>query len=39
MSIRMVALDLDGTTLNSAGKLTERTRKAFARATEREFIL
>jgi len=35
MSIRMVALDLDGTTLNSAGKLTERTRKAFARATEK----
>ena len=35
MSIRMVALDLDGTTLNSAGRLTERTKKAFARSAEK----
>ena len=32
MSIRMVALDLDGTALNSAGKLSERTIDSFARA-------
>ena len=32
MSIRMVALDLDGTALNSAGKLTERTIDSFARS-------
>lgn len=34
MSIRMVALDLDGTTLNSARELTERTAEAFRRAAE-----
>lgn len=34
MSIRMVALDLDGTTLTSDRRITERTREAFRRATE-----
>lgn len=34
MSIRMVALDLDGTTLNSAGQISERTKDTFARAAE-----
>ena len=32
MSIRMVALDLDGTTLNSRREITERTRRSFDRA-------
>lgn len=32
MGIRMVALDLDGTTLNSAGEVSARTREAFRRA-------
>ena len=32
MSIRMAALDLDGTTLNSARVITERTRTALDRA-------
>ena len=36
MGIRMVALDLDGTALNSAGKLSERTKNAFARASEKD---
>jgi len=30
MSIQLLALDLDGTLLNSRGKLTERTREALA---------
>lgn len=34
MSIRMVALDLDGTTLNSAGDISDRTRAALERACE-----
>lgn len=32
MSIRMVALDLDGTTLNSQGKITEYTRSVLEEA-------
>ena len=32
MSIRMVALDLDGTTFNSKGELTERTKTALETA-------
>ena len=32
MSIRMIALDIDGTTLNSRGRLTERTKDALERA-------
>ena len=34
-AIRCVALDLDGTTLNSQGKLSERTRQAIWAALER----
>ena len=34
-AIRCVALDLDGTTLNSQGKLSERTRQAIRAALER----
>lgn len=34
MSIKMVALDLDGTTLNSKHELTDRTRKALEAAAE-----
>ena len=34
-AIRCVALDLDGTTLNSQGKLSERTRQAIQAALER----
>ncbi|MBQ0040572.1 MAG: HAD family hydrolase [Clostridiales bacterium] len=34
MSIKMVALDLDGTTLNSNHELTDRTRKALEAAAE-----
>ena len=33
-NIRMVALDLDGTTLDPYGKITERTVAAFKRAME-----
>ena len=32
--IRCIALDLDGTTLNSKGQLSERNRKAIERALE-----
>ena len=32
MSIRLIALDIDGTTLNSSGRLTERTKDALERA-------
>ena len=35
MSIRMVALDLDGTTLNSAREITARTRRALDMAAEK----
>ena len=35
MGIMMVALDLDGTAFNSAGKLSERTKLAFARAADK----
>lgn len=35
MSIKMIALDLDGTTLNSAREVTERTLEAFRRAAEK----
>lgn len=35
MSIKMVALDLDGTTLTSDRRITERTEEAFRRATEK----
>ena len=35
MSIKMVALDLDGTTLNSSREVTERTVESFRRATEK----
>ena len=35
MSIKMVALDLDGTTLNSAGDITERTAAALNEAARR----
>lgn len=34
MSIRMVALDLDGTTLTSKGELSDRTRRALELAAE-----
>ncbi|MBQ1401663.1 MAG: HAD hydrolase family protein, partial [Firmicutes bacterium] len=34
MSIRLIALDIDGTTLNSKGRLTERTKDALERAIE-----
>ena len=34
MSIRCIALDLDRTTLNSAGQLSERNRKAMEQAIE-----
>ena len=34
--IRCIALDLDGTTLNSLGNLSERTRKAIQAALERK---
>ena len=34
MPIRLLALDLDGTLLNSRGKLTERNRQAVAEARE-----
>ena len=33
-AIRCVALDLDGTTLNSQGKLSERTRQAIRAAID-----
>ena len=32
MNIKMIALDLDGTTLNSAGKITDRTRETLEAA-------
>ena len=35
MSIRMVALDLDGTTLNSEGKLSDYTRETLEKAIEK----
>lgn len=35
MSIRMVALDLDGTTLTSDREITERTRRAFDLAAQK----
>ena len=34
MSIRLIALDIDGTTLNSKGRLTERTKDALERVIE-----
>jgi hypothetical protein len=33
--IRMVALDLDGTTLNSERRISERTKRAFAGCREK----
>lgn len=35
MSIKLIALDLDGTTLNSAKHISERTRKALEAAAEK----
>lgn len=35
MAIKLIALDLDGTTLNSEGKLTTFTEKTLNRATEK----
>ena len=35
MAIRLIALDLDGTLLNSRGELSERNRAAIASARER----
>ncbi len=35
MNIKMVALDLDGTTLNSRREITERTRRSFEKAAEK----
>lgn len=35
MSIRLIALDLDGTLLNSRGQLSERNRRAIAEARRR----
>lgn len=35
MAIQLIALDLDGTTLNSEGKLTSFTEKTLNRATEK----
>lgn len=35
MSIKMIGLDLDGTTLNNDGIMTERTKKAFVSAMEK----
>lgn len=34
-TIKMIGLDLDGTTLNSNGKLSEETQKAFRKAMKR----
>ena len=36
MSIRLIALDLDGTLLNSKKELTERNRKALKPVLRRE---
>ncbi len=35
MGIKLIALDIDGTTLNSSGKLTDRTRNALEEAIEK----
>ncbi len=35
MPIRLLALDLDGTLLNSRGQVSERNRKALEQARER----
>ena len=35
MAIKMIAIDLDGTALNSAGKITEKTEKAIRAAAEK----
>lgn len=35
MTVKLIALDLDGTTLNSKGRLSEGNRKALADAAER----
>lgn len=35
MSIKMVALDLDGTTLNNKREITERTRRSFEKAADK----
>lgn len=35
MTIKLIALDLDGTTLNSAGKLSEGNRNALERAAQK----
>ena len=32
MTIKLIALDLDGTTLNSKGRLTQRTKNALEKA-------
>ena len=37
MKITSIALDLDGTTLNSQGVLSERTRRALVRAAQSGF--
>jgi len=39
MDIRLIALDLDGTALNSSGQLTERTRTALADAAEAGVVI
>ena len=35
MSIRMIGLDLDGTTLDAEGRFSERTIEAFKKAREK----
>ncbi len=35
MTIKLIALDLDGTTLNKEGKLSPKTREAFEKAIDR----
>lgn len=35
MTIKLIALDLDGTTLNKEGKLSERNRAALQAAYEK----
>ena len=35
MAIKMIGLDLDGTTLDNNGRFSDRTKKAFRRAKEK----
>ena len=35
MDIKLIAIDMDGTLLNSSNKLTERTKKAIAMAKKK----